>query len=95
MILKIRTMVAGEPNWQIIGEIESIGYRRIDKKTRLSEKFHPDFYVMALDNKGKINESIVDFVYVYATQKGKVVTICSNMAIYLLNDDGKTIEKIS
>jgi hypothetical protein len=96
MILKFRTMIGGEPSWSIISDIDTVDYRRIPKTDRTHPNFSPDYYVMDLGKNGKINESNQDYIYVTACTKKHIgVTICSNMVIYLLNDEGKTIERIN
>lgn len=85
-----------EPNWSIEGDIDRVQYRRIDKEIRQNQKFCPDYYVQALNKNRQIDETMKDYLYVTAVKKdGRLINICSNMAIYLLNDDGKTIEKLN
>ena len=102
MILKIRTMCNAEPSWTILANIKNVTYRKINKEDREHKRFAPDYYIKALDRNSKIDITMLDYIYVTAERPeterrnwGGIVTICSNMVIYLLNDEGKTIERIN
>ena len=96
MILKFSTMISGKPSWSMVSNIEDIDYRRIEKEVRQDKKFAPDYYVCALDDKSRIDESNQDYVCITAFRKNKTaVVICSNLTVYLLNDEGRTIEHIN
>lgn len=98
MIIKVRTQINAQDSWSIFSNIKSVDYWGIKKAQRQSEEVKPDIYVQALDRNGKIDESEDRENYIWVTaikEDDTVLTICSNLAVYLLNDEGKTIEHLS
>ncbi len=99
MIIKMRTQENCNEGWLIIADVETVSYRVISKSDRQNERFHPDYYVQALDRNGRVDETLGMEEYKYITaslkEEGKYRTICSNMVVYLLNDEGKTVERLN
>ncbi len=88
-------------SWEYIDGIERINIRDIEKETRQDKRFTPDYYIQILDDNKNVVEDFNNYKYIFAElkeEKGKnrgvMVTICTNMVVYLLNDEGKTIENL-
>jgi hypothetical protein len=89
-------MIGGKPSWSLIDDVENIDYREIDKETRQNSKFTPNYYIAALNKEGRIDENNQNYSYITAFKRNKTfISICSNMILYILNDQGQTIEKIN
>jgi len=91
MIAKFKVDAMFEPSWEIISEITSFRYSRINKEQVLEHR-----------KKEVLNDFIEipaseSYIYFQAWHKRSQdpINIISNRAIYLLNDCGKTIEKIN
>jgi hypothetical protein len=96
MIIKLRTQINGQNSWSIFSNIKSIDWWELKKEQRQGENFRPDTYIQALDKNDRVDETLFPFVWVTAIKEDNtILTFCSNMVIYLLNDEGKTIERIN
>jgi len=95
MILKIR--LSGEVEWQIWDSIERLRYKRISLVE--VKKIKADYNMIRME--GHEPEGRKEFasdrqgIYISMVHKGRGVTITSNsLYIFLLNDEGRTIERI-
>lgn len=84
MILKIGTAYSGRDGWKYI-EINSLYV------TRTTDKLTPDMYEIIETNVGTSDKVILDVV----TKQGQEKCYASAGVIYLINDEGKTIERIN
>ena len=91
MIVKFKVVAMYKDSWEIISEITSFRYSRITKEQALEHR-----------KKGGLSDYIEiavseSYVYFQAWHKRsqEPINIISNRAMYLLNDEGKTIEKIN
>lgn len=94
MILKIRTVYADQYYWKLLDNITEVNSRVVNKETRQNEKFQPDMYIQAIDEYGRVDQNNDAFKYIWCVKNGETYTICTNLIVYVLNDAGKTIEKI-
>lgn len=85
-----------ESGWEVISDITSYRYFPITKEEGRNRKGLND-YIQALDESGKVDEKVKIYKYVQAWHKrnSEPINIVTNMVIYVLNDEGKTIERIN
>lgn len=90
-----------QEGWEFISDVTSFKYSEISEKQRKGVRKNCtciNDYISRLDEDGKIREEIKDYIYFRAWHKnqttGKSIEIITNMSVYLLNDDGKIIERI-
>ena len=96
MILKYLTDDSYQRGGERISDITSIRYCSITKEQRKNNK-GLNGYIQARDESGKVDEKVLKYKYVQAWHKrsSEPINIVTNMLVYLLNDEGKTIEKIN
>jgi len=105
MILKLRVnIVRGINNpdysigWELISDIISFRYSKVNKEFRDKKDLRLNDYIQWRDKKGKVDEVNQNYVYIQAWHKranDEPINIVTNMPAYMLNDEGKTIEKIN
>ncbi len=78
--------------WRFIGDIESaVCYPYDASEWKVGQTEYDEFY-----NDGRKDIGFPTSVFVSAKkQNGKSVGIVSNVSVYLLNDNGKTIERLN
>ena len=91
MIVKLKVVSMFKDSWEIISEISSFRYSRISKEEALQQRKNG-----GLSDYIEIPES-ESYVYFQAWHKRsqEPINVISNRVVYLLNDAGKTIEKIN
>lgn len=96
MIVKLRTNNISRYEWTVIDKVDTVNWKFIDTETRQNKNFEPDYYIQEQNNNGTINEKNTRFAFMtLIMQNGEIKTISSNETIFLLNDEGKTIDKIN
>lgn len=97
MILKFKTYQMSNEAWHIISEITNVCHARITKEQRQNPNLIVNDVVQALDDNGRINEQFQTYILVQAWHKrnSDPINIITNMPVYLLNDEGKTVERIN
>lgn len=101
MILKMLVNGMFGRTWEIISGITSFRYRHLNEKQLINIEKNPDKYdlndfIQATDDNGKTEKGFKD-TYVYFQGwygKDRPINIVSNLPVYILNDEGKTIESI-
>jgi len=87
----------GNEAWSIISGITSITHARITKAQRQNPNLIINECVQALDDVGRVDEQFQSYELVQAWhgRNSDPINIITNMPVYLLNDEGKTVEKIN
>lgn len=82
--------------WELISEITSFRYSKISKEEKQNKELHLNSCIESLDNNGRVDIKNNDYIYVQAWHKrsAEPLNIISNMLVYMLNDEGKTIERL-
>ena len=105
MILKLR--IINYPihkhyyGWEIISDITSFRYMKLEKdEVKEKEKIvnlRLNDFIQLLDKNGEIDYQNNNYVYIQAWHKrdGDPLNIVTNLSAYMLNDEGKTIERIN
>lgn len=98
MIVKMRNVAVSAPghSWTIFDDVERVTHRPISAEvSENEEQFHPDYFVQARTVDNEVDKTMKDYVYITcAMRDDSVINICTNMVVYILNDEGKTVEKI-
>lgn len=96
MILKYNIDSGFGESWEIRDKVENINYSRPSKEERQAILSEPNRYIQEIVN-GRINEKNQKYVYAVATlnNSDKYFSILSNKQVYLLSDEGKTIERLN
>ena len=90
MIIKLLDVKGTQQHWKFIDNIEQVDFRVISKDEQQNPEFHPTYYISDnLDKKTEVYRFII-----LTTTTGAMLSICTNLAVYLLNNEGKTIERI-
>jgi len=105
MILKLR--IINYPihkhyyGWEMISDVTSFRYMILDKdevqdKEKI-DKLKINDFIQLLDKNGEIDYKFNSYVYIQAWHKrdGDPLNIVTNLVAYILNDEGKTIERIN
>lgn len=100
MIVKFKTNAIFGESWEFIPDVSSFRHSKISKEQRQSKNLQLNDYIQHRDKNGKVYKDIEDYVYFQAWIKNTVkvdepICIVTNMPTYLLNDEGKTIERIN
>ena len=95
MILKMQVNVP-QRGWEVISDITSYRFFPTTKEEGRNRKGLND-YIQALDEFGNVDEKLKEYKYIQAWTKrsSEPLNIVTNMIVYVLNDEGKTIEKIN
>jgi len=99
MILKLRTVEFRtkkfRAGWELISDITSFRYAKVDKEDE--KNFTLNSSIRSLDKNGRADEKNTNYVYIQAWHKrsSEPLNIITNMVAYMLNDEGKTIERIN
>jgi len=104
MILKLRVINwenFEKQSWELISDISSCRYFRLTKKQARerandNSKSPINDIIEWVDGTGKVEEDIDRYTFIIAWFNGEIepLNIITNCSAYLLNDEGKTIEKI-
>lgn len=94
MILKIAKAFP-KNNWKFVPDVEEFDYEWISKTEKQNIISEPNLYIQATNELGKMDENNQRYVYGIATLRGRYFSVISNLTVYLLNDEGKTIERIN
>ena len=98
MILKYRGYSMGKRlAWNIISDVTSVKHCRITLEQVKEDKLPLNDHIECLDENGKPVKNIA-FRYIQAWHTradDDPINLVTNMSAYLLNDDGKTVEKIN
>ncbi len=96
MILKMQVNLVYERGWEVISDITSYRYFPTTKEEGRKRKGLNE-YIQALDKSGKVDEGVKGYKYIQAWHKrsSEPLNIVTNMIAYVLNDEGKTIERIN
>ena len=95
MIVKMRTDGMYNDMWEVISDITSFRYAKITEQEAYSrqEKGGLNNFIHSL-HKNNINNN---FVYLQAWHKrsSDPINMVSNQSLFILNDEGKTVERIN
>jgi len=100
MILKLRVNGMFGEAWELIENISSVRHQPINKQQRQKRNIDTDLmlndYIQRLDKNGKILEDAEYYNHITAWLRNndKPMNFVTNLVVYLLNDEGKTIERI-
>lgn len=97
MIVKFRANGAFGECWEFVFDVTSFSHSKINKEQRESGDILANDYIQRRDRDGKIEEGAVDYIYFQAwhTRSLDPINIITNMPVYILNDEGKTVEKVN
>jgi len=102
MILKLRINTVHDKDWskgwELISDITSFRYSKVNKEFREKKDLRLNDCIQWRDKNGKVDEINQNYVHIMAWHKRAVdepINIVTNMTTYMLNDEGKTIEKIN
>ena len=102
MILKLRINTIHDKDWgkgwELISDITSFRYSKVNKEFREKKDLRLNDYIQWRDKEGKVDKINQNYVYIQAWHKRAIdepINIVTNMPVYMLNDEGKTIEKIN
>ena len=95
MLLKLQVNLVNQRGWEIISDITTYRYFPTTKEKGRKRKGLND-YIQARDESGNIDEEVKNYRYIQAWHKrsSEPLNIVTNMIVYVLNDEGKTIERI-
>jgi hypothetical protein len=97
MILKFAIDSGFGRSWELIDDVVQINYSFPTKEQRQGILSEPNRYIQEINEKnGKLTLN-QRYVYVIATLNGKdkYFSLISNLNVYLLNSEGKTIERLN
>lgn len=89
MILKVPS---NDGSWYIIGDIDSI--RHYNSDCKVSDDESGDEFIDAMAPIGGVKSREHTIIIRAKKLNGKIVRIKSDFAVYLCNNEGKTIEKL-
>lgn len=98
MILKFMNNGQYQTGWEMMDYISSLKYSSITKEQRQEANLYVNYYIQLLDKDGRVEETVENYKYIQIWNNKNTdepFCIVTNMPVYLLNDEGKTIEKIS
>ena len=92
MILKFY----GGSGWVFISELDKVEIRQMTRLKSVQLDFNKQFYCLKEVKEKDLDDVLVNVCYLFTKSIGldKVIVMDSNQC-YLLNDEGKTIERIN
>ncbi len=99
MILKMRVVrhhLKHVYGWEFISDITSFIYSKIEKE-EIDAKKGINSYEQSVDKKGVVDKLNNQYVFIQAWHKRSdtPINIVTNLVVYMLTDEGKTIERIN
>ncbi len=97
MILKYETSCVFGTCWESISDITSYRYTKICKAQSERKDLHLNDNYRTKTKDGEIDEKNTNFGYIQVWHKRdkEPINIITNAVAYMLNDEGKTIERIN
>jgi len=104
MILKLKVSMKISLNaecsngWELISDVTSFRYSKVTKEQAENKELRVNDRNQRRDKEGKIETDVQGYVYIQAWHKratDEPINIITNMPAYMLNDEGKTIERIN
>ena len=96
MILKYKCFTTTGISWTIISDINFFRYSEINKTKRQHMSLEVNDMIHCVDKNGIIKESKRKYKFIETRNRtGGYMQYITNMQAYILNDNGKTIEKLN
>ncbi len=97
MILKYETDCIFGSCWELISEVTSYRYTKICEAQAGRKDLQLNDNYRIKTNSGEIDEKNKNFVYIQAwhIRSSEPINIITNAVAYMLNDSGRTVERIN